>query len=126
MVTSAVLPARGSPTWIRWPPIMIAPRDDTRRLTCKGPGSRGDPAVPARSAQPRPGVLGDRAGDGADHGPSGQDADDRPVQPERDPPSGHSITLGDLNYRDTGKDLQDRPVSARPGSAPEALTGVSR
>jgi len=39
MVTSTVSPACGSPTCMCWPPIMIAPRTDARRLTAMGSGS---------------------------------------------------------------------------------------
>ena len=53
MVISAVLPACGRPTGTRWLSIMIAPRDDTRRLTCKGPGRHGGAAVPARAPRNR-------------------------------------------------------------------------
>jgi len=52
-VISAVLPAWGKPTWIRWPPIMIAPRTDTRRLTINGSGSRGGPADLGRAPRSR-------------------------------------------------------------------------
>ena len=47
-VISTVLPACGRPTWIRWPPVMMAPRTETRRETGGGSGSRGGCSVAAR------------------------------------------------------------------------------
>jgi hypothetical protein len=82
----AVLPACGNPTYIRWPPIMIAPRDGypppdgERGGQLWWPGGCG-----AGSAQPVPGGLRDRAGDGAHSGAVGEDVRDRPVQPHGDP-----------------------------------------
>src|SRR5215472_359440 len=61
MVISAVLPAWGRPTWIRCPPMVIAPRLDTRRRTVSGAGSCGGPAVPARAPRsPRRAGCGTR------------------------------------------------------------------
>jgi hypothetical protein len=45
----AVLRAWTRPTWIFCPPIMIAQRTETRRVTVSGSGSRGGWAVPAQA-----------------------------------------------------------------------------
>ena len=55
------------------------PPDGQRGGQLCWPGGSG-----AGSAQPVPGGLRDRAGDGADHGAVGEDVRDRPVQPHRD------------------------------------------
>src|SRR5215831_9252419 len=72
-VICAVLPARGSPPWIRCPPIMMAPRTETRLLTvnCRGQAGRLS-GCGAGSPQPGAGLLGHGAGEGA-------------VQAQRDP-----------------------------------------
>ena len=52
-LTAAVLRAWARPTWIFCPPIMIAPRTDTRRVTISGSGSYGGWAVPPRAPRSR-------------------------------------------------------------------------
>ena len=44
-----VWPACERPTWSRWPPVMMAPREETRLLTVCDRGSSGGPAIPARA-----------------------------------------------------------------------------
>jgi hypothetical protein len=55
------------------------PPDDERAGQLWRPGGCG-----TGSAEPVPGGLGNRAGDGADRDSAGGDARDRPAQPHRD------------------------------------------
>ena len=52
-VTATVLRAWARPTWILWPPTMMAPRTETRRVTTSGAGRRGGRAVPGRAPRSR-------------------------------------------------------------------------
>src|SRR5215470_10507148 len=106
MVTSAVLLACGRPTWIRWPPIMIAPRTDTRRLACRFGQSWRLGGSGACSAQRGAGLLGDGAGNGADQGAAGQNVSDRAVQPQGDARPSHQ----DPRRRPHLRDRHQRPA----------------
>src|ERR1700683_2332306 len=52
-VTWTVLGAWARPTWIFWPPTMIDPRTETRRVTTRGSGNWGCWAVPGRAPRSR-------------------------------------------------------------------------